>query len=65
MTRRVIDNEAAASVVVGLLLTGWLASVIIRTLYRQPVEIGTEMGVAATAAGVLWVKITRSGRDET
>lgn len=60
-------NNAAAAWVAGLLVGGWVASVVIRTLRGMEVNMEAEGPVFAMAAGLVYTKMSGrggSGPDE-
>lgn len=56
------QHPAGAVLAVSILLAGWVASVVIRTWQHIEVELVVEMMGAATAAGIVYAKMSgRSG----
>lgn len=54
-------NNPAAAWVAGLLVAGWVASVVIRTLQGTEVKMEAEVPVVAMAAGLVFTKMSGRG----
>jgi hypothetical protein len=60
-------NASAAALVSGLLVVGWVASVVIRALRGMEVRMDAEVPVVAMATGLIYTKMSGrggSGPDE-
>jgi hypothetical protein len=54
-------NNTAAALVSGLLIAGWVASVVIRALQGTEVKMEAEVPVVAMAAGLVYTKMSGRG----
>jgi hypothetical protein len=55
------QHPVGAVLAVSILLAGWVASVVIRTWQHVEVELVVEMMGAATAAGIVYAKMSGRG----